>query len=43
MLKELGEKPAELTIILTLFKAKNVSIVTKIVKLGSNVVVREAL
>jgi len=43
MLKKLGEKPPELTIILTFLEARKVSIVTKIVKLRSNVVVRRAL
>jgi len=43
MLKKLGEKPPELTIILTSQRARNVSVATKIMKLISNVVVRRAL
>ena len=43
MLKELGEKHPELTIILTGQKARKVGIATKIMKLRSNVGIRRAL
>jgi len=43
MLKELGEKCPKPTIILTSYKARNVGIARKIMKLGSNVGVCRAL
>ena len=43
MLKELGEKRHELSIILASSKARKVGIATKIMKLRSNVGVRRAL
>ena len=43
MLKELGEKHLELTIILTSSKSRKVDIATKVMKLRSNVGVRREL